>query len=160
MHGCADELHELLGSLGYRPAGDGGFAHPAGRKAVFLGDLCDRGPDSVGVIRTAMAMSAAGHAYAVPGNHDVKLLRALRGKDVRRTHGLDATLTQIDALPDEEREAFREEARRFLDGLISHLVLDGGRVGRGPRRVAGGDARPRQRGRCGSSVCTARRPAG
>ena len=126
VHGCADELHELLGSLGYEPAGDGGFSHPAGRKAVFLGDLCDRGPDSVGVIRTAMAMSAAGHAYAVPGNHDVKLLRALRGKDVRRTHGLDATLTQIDALPDEEREAFREEARRFLDGLISHLVLDGG----------------------------------
>ena len=128
VHGCMGELRALFLTLGYLDDGDGGFAHPAGRRAIFLGDLCDRGPDSVGVLRTAMAMCERGQAFAVPGNHDVKLLRALRGKEVKRTHGLDATLTQIDALPDDERESFRQAAAAFLDGLISHLVLDGGRL--------------------------------
>ena len=128
VHGCIDELRALLDTLGYRPDPACGFASDTGRKAVFLGDLCDRGPDSVGVLRTAMAMVDAGQAYAVPGNHDAKLLRALRGKDVKRTHGLDATLTQVDSLADSERESFRESAAQFLDSLVSHLVLDGGRL--------------------------------
>ena len=128
VHGCADELHELLRTLGYRPDPACGFASDAGRKVVFLGDLCDRGPDSVGVLRTAMAMCESGNALAVPGNHDVKLVRALRGRDVRRTHGLAETLTQIDSLPDSQKESFGSRVAGFLDGLISHLVLDGGRL--------------------------------
>ncbi|QDT17674.1 polynucleotide kinase-phosphatase [Alienimonas californiensis] len=128
VHGCREELIELLDALGYQPAGDAGFAHPARRKAVFLGDLCDRGPDSAGVFRTAMAMCGAGHAYAVPGNHDVRLLRALRGRNVHRTHGLEETLTQFDSLPDSERESLGESTVRFIDDLPSHLVLDGGRL--------------------------------
>ena len=128
VHGCMDELAELLTTLGYVPDDACGFASETGRKAVFLGDLCDRGPDSVGVIETARRMCQAGHAYAVPGNHDVKLLRALRGHNVKRTHGLDETLTQFDSLHDSRRESFRETTVRFLDGLISHLVLDGGRL--------------------------------
>ncbi|NNJ25080.1 polynucleotide kinase-phosphatase [Alienimonas chondri] len=126
VHGCMDELRALLATLGYEPHATAGFVHPKGRKAIFLGDLGDRGPDSVGVIETAMAMCDAGQAYAVPGNHDAKLVRALRGRNVRRSHGLDETLTQIDSLPDSRREPFRESATRFLDGLVSHLVLDGG----------------------------------
>ncbi|MFH5806372.1 polynucleotide kinase-phosphatase [Alienimonas sp. DA493] len=128
IHGCLEELRELLHALGYRPAGDAGFAHPERRKAVFLGDLCDRGPDSPGVFRTALAMCAAGEAYAVPGNHDAKLLRALRGKNVRRTHGLEETLTQFDSLPDSQRESLRESVTQFLEDLPSHLVLDEGRL--------------------------------
>ena len=128
VHGCAEELHALLETLGYVADPACGFASDTGRKAVFLGDLCDRGPESVGVLRMAMAMCETGNAYCVPGNHDMKLLRALRGRDVKRTHGLDETLTQIDALPDSERETFRESAAQLLDGLISHLVLDGGRL--------------------------------
>ena len=128
VHGCLDELRELLTALGYVPDDACGFASGTGRKAVFLGDLCDRGPDSVGVLRTVMAMCEHEQAYAVPGNHDAKLLRALRGHGVKRSHGLDSTLTQIDSLPDSERETFRRRAVRFLDGLVSHLVLDGGKL--------------------------------
>ena len=128
VHGCVDELRTLLGRLGYTPDRAGGFTPPAGRKAVFVGDLVDRGPDSVGVLRTVMTMCEAGDAYCVPGNHDVKLMRALRGKDVRRTHGLGETLAQIDALPDGERGRFSDEVAGFIDGLVSHLVLDGGRL--------------------------------
>ena len=60
----------------------------------------------------------------VPGNHEAKLLRALRGRDVQVTHGLAESLAQLAA----ETAEFRAELERFLDGLISHYVLDGGRL--------------------------------
>ena len=85
VHGCREELEALLSRLGYA-ASDGVYRHPEGRKAVFLGDLVDRGPDTPGVLRIAMSMTAAGSALCVPGNHDVKLMRALRGKQVKVTH--------------------------------------------------------------------------
>ena len=132
VHGCLDELGELLGLLGYRCDHDAagrltGASHPQGRTAVFLGDLVNRGPDTPGVLGLAMTMTAAGQALAVAGNHEAKLLRALRGRDVNVSHGLAESLSQIEA-----REAvqpgFRAAAERFLDGLVSHYVLDGGRL--------------------------------
>jgi diadenosine tetraphosphatase ApaH/serine/threonine PP2A family protein phosphatase len=89
VHGCSVELEELLARLEYRPSNAGAaLVHPAGRRVIFLGDLVDRGPDAPGVLRRAMAMVAAGQALCVPGNHDDKLLRKLRGRNVRIAHGL------------------------------------------------------------------------
>jgi protein phosphatase len=127
VHGCRAELEELLGRLGYPLIRDGdgrpvGAAHPEGRTAVFVGDLVDRGPDSPGVLRLVMGMVAAGTALCVPGNHENKLVRALRGRNVRVSHGLERTLAQLG----EEPAEFRAEVERFCDGLISHYVLDGG----------------------------------
>ena len=121
IHGCFDELTELLGTLGYSVDGHM-VTPPTGRKAVFLGDLVDRGPKSPDVLRLVMGMTAAGTAWCVPGNHDVKLLRKLRGKDVQITHGLAETLAQLEAEPPE----FLTEVRGFLDGLVSHYVFEGG----------------------------------
>jgi len=129
VHGCRAELEQLLTELGYilerdaagRPAG---ARHPAGRRAIFVGDLVDRGPDTPGVLRLVMGMVAAGIAFCVAGNHEVKLLKALRGKNVRRSHGLDASMEQLEG----ETEEFRAHVDRFIDGLISHYVLDGGRL--------------------------------
>ncbi|HYF77264.1 MAG TPA: polynucleotide kinase-phosphatase [Symbiobacteriaceae bacterium] len=123
VHGCGDELRALLGRLGYQPDGEG-FAHPDGRKAVFLGDLVDRGPDVPGVLRLVMAMVEAGNALCVPGNHDLKLVRKLKGKDVQVRHGLAESLAQLE----QESPEFRRRAVDFLDGLTSHYVLDGGRL--------------------------------
>ena len=127
IHGCFDELRALLDHLGYRitagpNAGDRAWdvRPPAGRKAIFLGDLVDRGPNAPDVLRLVMDMVAAGNALCVPGNHDVKLARKLRGKDVRITHGLAETLAQLAGKPVE----FHTRVARFLDGLISHYVLD------------------------------------
>ncbi|MGQ7297539.1 polynucleotide kinase-phosphatase [Quadrisphaera sp. KR29] len=134
VHGCRSELETLLGELGYSLARDErgravDAAHPDGRRAVFLGDLVDRGPDTPGVLRLVMGMVEAGHALAVPGNHEAKLVRALDGKDVSVAHGLEATLAQIAAIEDDdERRAFRERVRGFADGLVSHLVLDDGKL--------------------------------
>jgi polynucleotide kinase-phosphatase len=129
VHGCLDELGALLGQLGYELGGDatnGGLTarHPAGRKAVFLGDLVDRGPDVPGVLRLAMNMVASENALAVPGNHDIKLLRKLRGKDVKLKHGLAETVAQLEREP----EDFRRQVASFIDDLVSHYVLDGGRL--------------------------------
>jgi protein phosphatase len=94
------------------------------RKAVFLGDLVDRGPASPQVLRLVMSMVRDGSALCVPGNHDIKLLRHLNGKNVTINHGLAETLAQLEPEP----ESFKSEVRRFLDGLVSHYVLDGGKL--------------------------------
>jgi protein phosphatase len=129
VHGCRGELEALLGRLGYELVRDDAgrpvdAVHPEGRRAVFLGDLVDRGPDSPGVLRLVMGMVAAGHALAVPGNHENKLVRALDGRNVQVSHGLAETLAQLDAEPPE----FRARVREFADGLVAHLVLDDGNL--------------------------------
>lgn len=131
VHGCFDELTALLDRLGYAVT-DGGphrnprfdVVPPAGRKAVFLGDLVDRGPRIPDVLRLVMGMVASGHGICVPGNHDVKLLKKLQGRDVKLTHGLAESVEQLER----ESPAFRDEVVRFLDGLVSHYLLDGGRL--------------------------------
>jgi protein phosphatase len=119
IHGCASELEALLGKLGYV---DG--VHPQGRQAVFVGDLVDRGPDSPGVLRRVMSMVKSGNALCVPGNHENKYGRHLRGRKVQHTHGLAETIEQMEG----ETEEFRAQVREFIDSLVSHYVLDGGRL--------------------------------
>lgn len=126
VHGCLAELAEFLARLGYA-ADDTTWRHPDGRRAIFVGDLVDRGPDSPGVLRLVMDMVAAGTALCVQGNHDNKLLRKLSGREVKMTHGLPETLAQLDALG-EKRVSFVAEARIFLDGLRSHYWLDAGKL--------------------------------
>lgn len=128
VHGCLEELVLLLAKLGYDIVRDRqGRAvdafHP-NRRAVFVGDLVDRGPDSPGVLRLVMGMAAAGHALAVPGNHEDKLVRALRGAKVTLNHGLDKTLEQLEA----EGPEFKREVQDFCRSLVSHLVLDDGKL--------------------------------
>ncbi|MEV4455972.1 polynucleotide kinase-phosphatase [Microbispora sp. NPDC049633] len=123
VHGCRAELESLLVKLGWE-VGPDGAAHPEGRTAVFVGDLVDRGPDTPGVLRLVMGMVEAGTALCVSGNHEQKLVRALDGRKVRVAHGLERSLEQLAAEPAE----FRAAARAFMDGLISHYRLDGGRL--------------------------------
>jgi protein phosphatase len=127
VHGCFDELIELLRSLGYEVRGDEltpQAVPPEGRKAIFLGDLTDRGPKSPQVLKLIMSMASAGTALCVPGNHDIKLMRKLRGRDVMVAHGLELTLKQLES----ESAEFRQQVGDFIDGLVSHYVLDGGRL--------------------------------
>jgi protein phosphatase len=137
VHGCCDELEELLAQLGYQRftidnAGPGwstlSYRHSGGRTAVFVGDIVDRGPrilDSLSLVRN---MVVQGDALCVPGNHDIKLLRKIRGKDVRIAHGLANSLAEIEAIPEANRAAFVQELSAFLDGLVSHYILDNGKI--------------------------------
>jgi len=125
VHGCFEELAALLGELGYQISPHGaGAHHPGGRRAFFVGDLVDRGPATPAVLRLVMAMVDDGDALCIPGNHEAKLLRALRGRNVTVSHGLAETLAQ---LADEPAE-FSKQVEKFIDGLVSHLVLDDGKL--------------------------------
>src|SRR5699024_4357796 len=129
VHGCRSELEALLGRLGCHLVRDDrgrpvDARHPEGRRRGFLGGLVDRGPDTVGVLRLAMGMVGSGHALAVPGNHEAKLVRALRGAKVTVSHGLAETLAQLA----EEDGEFRDQVAAFCYDLVSHLVLDDGRL--------------------------------
>jgi len=137
VHGCCDELEQLLTDLGYEPTemdqddpvwGPCLYAHPEGRKAVFLGDLVDRGPRILDTLRLVRNMVTAGHAICLPGNHDMKLNRKLRGRDVQITHGLAESLADIDTLDENIRDEFGKQASEFLYSLVSHYVLEDGNL--------------------------------
>jgi protein phosphatase len=123
VHGCYDELIELINKLGYQNA-EGIFQHPAGRKLVFVGDLVDRGPKTPAVLDLVFTNVKAGTAFCVPGNHDAKLLKWLKGKEVNIAHGLQESIDQLNR----ETPAFREAIKQFLDGLVSHYVFDDGNL--------------------------------
>jgi protein phosphatase len=71
-----------------------------------------------------MDMTEAEIAICIPGNHEAKLLRKLRGKEVKLTHGLSETMAQLDREPPE----FSRRVADFINGLVSHYVLDGGKL--------------------------------
>ncbi|MEO1132502.1 MAG: polynucleotide kinase-phosphatase [Cyanobacteria bacterium J06639_1] len=138
IHGCCDELDRLLHELGYREIETNSetpfwsqfptFAHPEGRRAIFLGDLVDRGSRILDVVGRARNMVAAGSAICIPGNHENKLVRKLDGKNVKINHGLEQTLAEIDAIEGDRRSDAIHELREFLGKLVSHYVLDDGKL--------------------------------
>ncbi len=132
IHGCFDELRELLSKLGYKiekvdeTETNFGFnvLSPEKRKVVFVGDLVDRGPDSPNVLRLVMSMVNSGVAYCVPGNHDLKLQKFLTGKQVQLNYGLEETVKQLET----ETAQFKSIVEKFLYNLISHYVFDKGKL--------------------------------
>lgn len=131
VHGCVDELTELLGLLGYHVClcGEGNeriarITASHGRRAFFVGDLVDRGPGGPDVLRIVMEMVASGHALCVAGNHDVAFSRWLEGHKTTLNHGLEATARQFSL----ESPQFRDSVLTFIDGLKAHLWVDGGKL--------------------------------
>jgi protein phosphatase len=127
VHGCFDELIELLTLLGYAAQPGGAWQHPGGRKMVFVGDLVDRGPKIPEVVRLVMESVKASSALCVPGNHDVKFMRKIWGKDVQITHGLADSLKQFETYEQHYR-GFSRVAAEFIDDLVSHYVFDDGKL--------------------------------
>lgn len=125
VHGCYDELIQLLKQLGYHfnyeknsssttlkekkiRKNDNyisklNLEHPEGRKIIFLGDLTDRGPASIPVLKLVFQLVEEEKAYYVPGNHCDKLYRFFIGRDVKVIHGLETTVEEWEALADAEK---------------------------------------------------------
>jgi protein phosphatase len=140
VHGCYHELLDLLARLGYDADT---FQSTTGRKIVFVGDLVDRGPDSVAVLRLVMQLVEQGKALCVLGNHDDKLRRKLLGRNVAMTHGLAETIAQLDA----ESLIFRQQVLAFLERTPYYIRLDNKRL-----IVAHAGLREDLQGRSGESV--------
>lgn len=121
VHGCYEELRQLIESLGYEIGYDKAFVfrakHPQGRRLAFVGDLTDRGPYNYSSLYAVRSLVESGDAVAVMGNHDNKLWRALKGNNIRVGHGLAKTLAELDELP--STDAFRD----FLGALPYQLRL-------------------------------------
>ena len=138
VHGCCDELEKLLTDLGYvatessRDKDDWWhypvYRHPAGRRAVFLGDLVDRGERVLDTLKLVKNMMDAGSAFCICGNHENKLMRKLRGKNVKINHGLETTVAELEAIAPEQKEQIWGEIHEFLQSLISHYLLDRGKL--------------------------------
>jgi protein phosphatase len=151
VHGCCDELETLLAKLGYAVArhedADCGARYevtpPAGRRAIFVGDIVDRGPRIGDALRLVMDMREAGHALCVLGNHESKLERWLKGADVKITHGLDASIKALEAGGD----TFKRRVKSFIGKLISHYIFDGGRLA-----VAHAGIKAEMQGRASSAI--------
>jgi protein phosphatase len=130
VHGCFLELHNLLLKLGYSVTETGDenlpymVSHPAGRKIIFLGDLVDRGPDIIKVLKLAIAVVKSGQALAIPGNHDEKLMRYLMGRKVQVNHGLETSADQLKC----EHSGFRKQVKEFLLNLPTYIILDEGNL--------------------------------
>ncbi|VEP11549.1 Protein serine-threonine phosphatase [Hyella patelloides LEGE 07179] len=138
IHGCCDELEQLLKQLGYVATENNSnsdswwyfptYSHPEGRKALFLGDLVDRGDRILDTLKLVHNMLAAGSALCICGNHENKLIRKLNGKNVKINHGLEQTMAEIEAINVEKRDPVTSEIQTFLKSLISHYVLDEGKL--------------------------------
>ena len=129
VHGCWSELESLLSELGYLIY-NGLAVHPDGRRLLFLGDLVDRGPDSVKVLKFVMGMVASEPPYQalwVRGNHDDKILRHLQGRPVTLSPEQLLTMEQINQ-ENEVNPEFIDCLVDFLDAAPSHLWLDDGKL--------------------------------
>ncbi len=127
VHGCIDELRLLLQRLGYQLKAET-YHHPEGRRAVFVGDLVDRGPAVMDVLHTIARMRDAGMALVVIGNHDGKFLRWLEGRPVRIQYGLARTIAELEELSPADRDASIGVADDLFARAPGYLILDGGRL--------------------------------
>lgn len=121
VHGCLDALLRLCSALGY----DSAFYHPDGRRLVFLGDLIDRGPDSLGVLSLVSRLVHRGRALLILGNHDDALRRWLCGEmvDLQRG-GLAQTISEMEARRD--KKTLKKAIASLYESAPLYLVLDGG----------------------------------
>ncbi|WP_422123731.1 bis(5'-nucleosyl)-tetraphosphatase PrpE [Planococcus sp. X10-3] len=122
IHGCFDELMELLEKLGYR-YDNGIHRHPEGRQPAFVGDAMDRGPDSLAVLALLFTRQDQGILFYSPGNHCDKLYRFMKGHSVELVHGLEVTVAEWQALPKKEQQEFRKRYIRFYEELPQYQVL-------------------------------------
>ncbi|WP_100399633.1 bis(5'-nucleosyl)-tetraphosphatase PrpE [Bacillus sp. FJAT-44742] len=127
IHGCLHELKEMLSTLNYKYI-DGKWTHPDNRKLVFIGDLTDRGPDSVGVIELVFSLTENNIAYYVPGNHCDKLYRYFLGRNIVISHGLETTVEELENL---DRRTYKKVRARFMklfEGSPLYHELDEGNI--------------------------------
>ena len=125
VQGCLDELLELVQRLGYRLDEQGVVHHPKGRMLVFVGDLIDLGPDSLGALTFAMNNVREGTAVAIRGNHEDELLEALSSTDAgRHPWYRRRTMQALSLAP----AGLKAALVAFMEGLPHQLFLDGGKL--------------------------------
>ncbi|MCM3756494.1 bis(5'-nucleosyl)-tetraphosphatase PrpE [Sporosarcina aquimarina] len=127
IHGCYDELLDLLNTLGYSLK-SGIPIHPSGRELAFVGDGMDRGPSSLQVMQLLFALQDKGQLIYSPGNHCNKLYRFAKGNNVQQTHGLETTIAELDSLSQKEKTQILNRYQHFYEALPLYHQLDSGKL--------------------------------
>lgn len=126
VHGCFDELIELITKLGYVES-DGLYVHPEGRRLVSVGDVMSRGPKSIDTLQFWHQQMEAGLSYMIDSNHGWKIARWLGGKAVTLTHGDENVeqefLAYAQVYGDEAANDLKKRFERMLLRVPSHYVL-------------------------------------
>lgn len=121
VHGCIEELQELIFKLGYEQK-HGKYFPPSNRKLVFLGDITDRGPNSMAVIELVYQLVAEQKiAYYIPGNHCNKLYRYFLGNNVQQKHGLETTVAEWQCLQQQRQSNIKEKFMFLYDTAPLYL---------------------------------------
>ncbi|RLQ97171.1 bis(5'-nucleosyl)-tetraphosphatase PrpE [Falsibacillus albus] len=127
IHGCMKEFETLTEQMGYKWEKDLPV-HEDDRLLGFVGDLTDRGPDSLEVIQTVWKLWKKGQALFAPGNHCNKLYRYLNGNNVQITHGLETTVAEFDALTISNRNDIAAMFMELYEESPLYHVLDNGKL--------------------------------
>ncbi|KAB2337716.1 bis(5'-nucleosyl)-tetraphosphatase PrpE [Cytobacillus depressus] len=127
IHGCFDEFKALTMQLGYEWKNEIPV-HSGIRKLAFVGDLTDRGPQSLKVIETVYKLVKENSAFYVPGNHCNKLYRFFLGNKVQLTHGLETTAAEYESLNNEQKQDIREKFIHLYENAPLYAELDGGKL--------------------------------
>jgi len=127
IHGCFTELEDLFGKTGYEKQ-NSVFIHPEGRIPIFIGDITDRGPNSVKVMELVMDMVDSKRALFIPGNHCAKLARHIMGKDIKIKWGIETTLKEIESMDDSSRENLSNRFISLVENSPNYLMLDNGNL--------------------------------
>ncbi|WP_047985912.1 bis(5'-nucleosyl)-tetraphosphatase PrpE [Ornithinibacillus californiensis] len=121
VHGCFEELCSLFMELGYEKE-ESIYVHPDGRIPVFVGDLTDRGPESLKVIQLVYEMVVKlEKAKYVPGNHCNKLYRFFLGNKVKQQHGLETTVAEFESLDNKQQAKIRQQFMELYEGAPLYL---------------------------------------
>jgi hypothetical protein len=127
VHGCREELEELLEKLGYK-YDDGLYLHPLERKPVFLGDIIDRGPDSLWILNLVLNLCQNKKAIYIPGNHEILLFKYFQNKTIKQEFGIETTISEMENLNPDKKEQLKERFLKFMDNCSPYLILDGGNL--------------------------------
>ncbi|MGV3466738.1 MAG: bis(5'-nucleosyl)-tetraphosphatase PrpE [Heyndrickxia sp.] len=123
IHGCFSEFQQLTIQLGYNWT-EGVPVHPNGRYLAFVGDLTDRGPESLKVVDIVYQLWKNENAYYVPGNHCNKLYRYFLGNKVQVTHGLETTVAELSVCTDQQRRHYKQIFMEMYENSPLYLQLD------------------------------------
>ena len=124
IHGCYLEFKKLTKKLGYS-WNTGVPIHPDNRKLAFVGDLTDRGPESLKTAELVWELVRNRKiAFYVPGNHCNKLYRYLLGNKVQTKHGLETTVAEFLSLGQAQKDSFRKKFLGLYESAPLYHILD------------------------------------
>ena len=123
VHGCYEELIQLVEQLGYRKE-NGIYIHPQKRRLISVGDVADKGPANVACLNFWMDQVMANGGFWVHGNHCNKLYRYFLGNRVRVSHGLECTVAELERMNKEERHNLRSRFMQCYESQCYYLLLD------------------------------------